>query len=59
LGAEVRRLHDALSISANASVQKEFASLKKITGAKYGKDLQSFREGRCVPNPELTQQSPP
>jgi tetratricopeptide (TPR) repeat protein len=38
--------------------QVEFAKVKKITGAKYDHDLESFREER-VPNPELTQQSLP
>lgn len=38
--------------------QVEFAKVNKMDDSRYSNEVQSFREGR-VPNPELTQQSPP
>jgi len=47
--SKLGRKHDA---------QVEFASVQKMTGSIYTNEVEKFQEGR-VPNPELTQQSPP
>jgi tetratricopeptide (TPR) repeat protein len=57
-GAHYLRGQILSKLGRRGEAQVEFAKVNQMGDSRYGNEVQSFREGG-VPNPELTQQSPP